>query len=328
LLDQLIKFASDWRILCWPGVRCFACGQGDMHKRKDSRVPNFQTFQLGVPCIGPVTPDCGAFVVKELFKHFLYMRSQLPQVFDQLLWQYQARIDGALREGQGDDSEDESNEQRPHKKPRVTSSQRKLDKTTTAAQALLEHLSPQLLSTQERWWISFLFGPSPQRPHESYEVLLNIKGAAGEAFKEQQSRRLAKRVLLSLIEMSPNMPEGRASKGGTKVFVMIRCPSMTEAPPGFVPKRGFQFNSKRGLQVVMDLSDSQALQNEGEGAATLLDGMQIEDPAAGSPVCATPRCGAQRRHQPKNEDGGVEMVWYQCRQSVAGYYTKPQNSEG
>lgn len=60
-----------------------------MHKRKDSRVPNFQTFQLGVPCIGPVTPDCGAFVVKELFKHFLYMRSQLPQVFDQLLWQYQ-----------------------------------------------------------------------------------------------------------------------------------------------------------------------------------------------------------------------------------------------
>jgi len=42
----------------------------------------------------------------------------------------------------------------------------------------------------------------------------------------------------------------------------------------------------------MDLSDSQALQNEGEGAATLLDGMQIEDPAAGSPVCATPRCKA------------------------------------
>jgi len=42
--------------------------------------------------------------------------------------------------------------------------------------------------------------------------------------------------------------------GGTKVFVMIRCPSMTEAPPGFVPKRGFQFNSKRGLQVCWPLT--------------------------------------------------------------------------
>ena len=30
---------------------------------------------------------------------------------------------------------------------------------------------------------------------------------------------------------------------------------------------------------------------------------------------------AQQRQYPRNEEGGVEMVWYQCRQSVAGYYS-------
>ena len=41
---------------------------------------------------------------------------------------------------------------------------------------VLESLSPQLLALQERWWISFLFGPTPQRPHECYDLLLQIQG--------------------------------------------------------------------------------------------------------------------------------------------------------
>jgi hypothetical protein len=34
--------------------------------------------------------------------------------------------------------------------------------------------------------------------------------------------------------------------------------------------------------------------------------------------------GEQRRQQPKDEEGGMEMVWYQCRESVAGYSTSFQ----
>ena len=60
-----------------------------MHNRKEARTPAFQTLQLEVPNIGPVHPECAALIVQELLKHFLYMRSQLPLTFDQLLWHYQ-----------------------------------------------------------------------------------------------------------------------------------------------------------------------------------------------------------------------------------------------
>lgn len=48
--------------------------------------------------------------------------------------------------------------------------------TMQSVEEVLSSLSPELLALQERWWISFLFGTNPQRPHESYELFLHIQG--------------------------------------------------------------------------------------------------------------------------------------------------------
>ena len=45
-----------------------------------------------------------------------------------------------------------------------------------SAEDVLGFISPELLALQSSWWISFLFGPTPQRPHESYDIVLDIKG--------------------------------------------------------------------------------------------------------------------------------------------------------
>lgn len=45
-----------------------------------------------------------------------------------------------------------------------------------AAEGMMDQINPALLRLQSEWWISFLFGPTPQRPHESYEMVLQIRG--------------------------------------------------------------------------------------------------------------------------------------------------------
>lgn len=45
-----------------------------------------------------------------------------------------------------------------------------------AAEEAIEQMNPDFLAQQKEWWVSFVFGPTPQRPHESYDVLLSIAG--------------------------------------------------------------------------------------------------------------------------------------------------------
>ena len=48
-------------------------------------------IELDVPAIEPLSREAGAFVLHEIVKHFLFMRSQLPGLFDDLWWQYEVR---------------------------------------------------------------------------------------------------------------------------------------------------------------------------------------------------------------------------------------------
>lgn len=45
---------------------------------------NFDSVDLHLPSVGPVSPACGSLIVHELLKHFLYMRCQIPNVYDEL----------------------------------------------------------------------------------------------------------------------------------------------------------------------------------------------------------------------------------------------------
>ena len=48
--------------------------------------------------------------------------------------------------------------------------------TLTSVEDLLRCLTPDMLARQQMWWISLLFGPTPQSPHEVYDVVLEIQG--------------------------------------------------------------------------------------------------------------------------------------------------------
>ena len=52
----------------------------------------FQSIMLGVPVLGPLPAECACIILHELLKHQLYMRCQIPAVYDDLEDRFQVRI--------------------------------------------------------------------------------------------------------------------------------------------------------------------------------------------------------------------------------------------
>lgn len=61
--------------------------------RKANKNTAKEAIYLDVPCAGgPLSPGTAAFVLRELVKYFLFMRGQLPGMFDELSWRLQVRL--------------------------------------------------------------------------------------------------------------------------------------------------------------------------------------------------------------------------------------------
>ena len=56
------------------------------------RKEYFDSVNLNLPSVGPVSPAGGSLIVHELLKHFLYMRCQIPNIYDELYRILQALI--------------------------------------------------------------------------------------------------------------------------------------------------------------------------------------------------------------------------------------------
>ena len=56
------------------------------------KTADFVSISLLAPTAGPVSPACGSLILHELLKHFLYMRCQIPNIYDELYRQLQVFI--------------------------------------------------------------------------------------------------------------------------------------------------------------------------------------------------------------------------------------------
>lgn len=53
------------------------------------KAGEFQSLDISFLDLGPVSAECGAYILHELLKHFLFMRCQIPAVYDDLCEQIQ-----------------------------------------------------------------------------------------------------------------------------------------------------------------------------------------------------------------------------------------------
>ncbi len=55
------------------------------------KAGHLQSLTFDVPGTGPMSAECGSTLLQELLKHFLYMRGQIPGVYDEVLEHLQVR---------------------------------------------------------------------------------------------------------------------------------------------------------------------------------------------------------------------------------------------
>ena len=162
-----------------------------------------------------------------------------------------------------------------------------------------------------------LFGPSPLRPLEVYDITLDAAPehlSTATADSSDLSRSLVRRVLRELISSADDTSEGGALRGNhgsllssttfacilhkadcghkccagagaTRVFVVLPGKPGSDPPPGFRRKPGFQLRLRRALHV----RRFRAAQRPGQLYTVLPDGMR-EPQARLASQSTAPRC--------------------------------------
>ncbi|KAK9830122.1 hypothetical protein WJX72_009890 [[Myrmecia] bisecta] len=187
------------------------------------------------------------------------MRNQIPGLFNDLYWHVKNQ------EGPASPAQPvlPAPSGKPAKRPKRRPVDRKLRKLVDSASALLDLLTEDLFRLQQPAHLLLIFGQSPVRPMEIYELRMSAstpapegKGDWSEAACQQREKvanDLTRKVLRALVMRTPDIPEGRASAGPTKLFVMVEAPAGSALPPGFLPKRNFEPKLRKGLQVCIDI---------------------------------------------------------------------------
>ncbi|KAL3149701.1 hypothetical protein ABBQ38_013531 [Trebouxia sp. C0009 RCD-2024] len=206
-------------------------------------------------------------IVQELIKHLLYMRNQIPGLFEDLEWQIQAQEQEkdfqvetarlALLEHTSQQGAALTGgiKQLPRRKRRLQTSQKRLTKFMHSAKVLLDSIAPQLFTAQQPMHAFIVFGSTASRPSELYSLAFPATDQQFGGTPQKAMGDLARRTIRALVMNTQDMPEGKASAGPTKMF-MLACSSLQEEsiPAGFLYKRGFQIRMKKGIQVHIDLT--------------------------------------------------------------------------
>ncbi|DBA88901.1 TPA: hypothetical protein ACH3X2_000142 [Trebouxia sp. C0005] len=207
---------------------------------------------LSVQPRGCLTSDVCQNLVREVVKHLLYMRNQIPGLFEDLDWQVQVyerqrelRAEKArLAQLHVEADSVQHAELQPDvlksihsRKQRLPTSQKCILKFMQSANSLLDNISLELF-TKQPTHLLLAFGPTASRPSEVYSL----------AFP---------------------------AVGPTKMFLLVHGHFEENCiPDGFLFKRAFQIRMKKGMQVHMDLTG--AVQDQTHGSAP-----KFIDPASG-----------------------------------------------
>lgn len=248
-------------------------------------------------------------LVRELLKHLLYMRNQIPGLFEALDWQIQEQeherqvqvehAQLALPHLHADSVSDGPMQpgmlQTPRKKRRLHTSQKRLIKFMQSAHSLLDSVTFQLFTSRQPMHLLIVFGSTPSRPSEVYSLAFPALEQRPEGTPQKAMDDFARRAIRTLVMNTQDLPEGKASAGPTKMFLLIHGQFPEDSiSSGFLYKRGFQLRMKKGLQVHMDLT----------GSAPQTDGSSFLDAAPG------------------DQDG---LSWYQCKVVLKGLRSPGSN---
>ncbi|KAK9914820.1 hypothetical protein WJX75_000943 [Coccomyxa subellipsoidea] len=119
-------------------------------------------------------------------------------------------------------------------------------------------------------------------------------------------QRKVEKVLRSLIINTAAVPEGKASVGATKLFLVLQAPEQEVPPAGFLPKRGFQLRQRKGLQVQIQLGTPQ-------DNSSAVDAVE---------ACTDMDNGTTDAGDQSN------LIWYQCTTSLKSLTTVSSNPTG
>ncbi|KAL0028173.1 hypothetical protein WJX77_012193 [Trebouxia sp. C0004] len=140
------------------------------------------------------------------------------------------------------------------KKRRLQTSQKRLLKFMQTANSLLDNISADLF-TKQPTHLLLAFGPTASRPSEVYSLAFPAVEHCLMAAPQKAMDDVARRLIRTLVMSTQDMPDGKASAGPTKMFLLVHGHFEDNCiPDGFLFKRGFQIRMKKGMQVHMDLT--------------------------------------------------------------------------
>lgn len=245
---------------------------------------------------GRLTSDTCENLVRELVKHLLYMRNQIPGLFEDLDWQVQeyehqrelqaehsrlAQLELQADCAQCADLQPGVLKPTQKQKRRLQTSQKRILKFMQSANSLLDKISSDLFKKQPTHLL-LAFGPTASRPSEVYSLAFPAVEHCSMAAPQKAMDDVARRLIRTLVMNTQDMPEGKASAGPTKMFLLVHGQFEENCiPDGFVFKRGFQIRMKKGMQVHMDLTG--AVQDQTHTP-------KFMDPAAGDQSSSWHQC--------------------------------------
>ncbi|KAL6500463.1 hypothetical protein OROHE_025829 [Orobanche hederae] len=193
--------------------------------------------------------DCSAIfhVVTDVLGFILFMHQQIPSVlqditqeFDEMRTEFK-ELEVELAKSEGKTVSVRRKE--ASRKREVKMGIRRLEKLMDCVYNLKTALRSVITEVPSVEKISLVLGPSPLRPLHIYELSFSH----GRSFSGDFSRsKIAETLSRKAIRMLISRGAGSDSYAGpTKLFLLVKAPSIFNLPLHFLPKREFRQNKKK-----------------------------------------------------------------------------------
>jgi hypothetical protein len=217
-----------------------------------------------IPLGAKPTEELCTAVLTQFMRHLLFVRGQLPALYDNLLQMEAAAAAAAASKAV----------------PKRLRGNRRTAKFVANAELLFSSLSAGLLSPTQPTSFFLLLGPSTTAPREAYEfvfppaTLLQERSANGDAGCEGQggkasSPRLAgacRRALREYAMRSFDLPEGSAAERRCKIYFLAQAGALGASgegaqqaglPPAFSVRREWRLRMRRGTHTRIIFHESE-----------------------------------------------------------------------
>jgi len=230
----------------------------------------------------PVEPDWltakqNSVIAVQFMKQFLFLRGQLPSLYDALLAQEQQKkvdlaqsvvANGSLRG--------------PNGRRRGRDQRRRTNFLASAEELFTSLTSSDIFSPTTETSVFLLLGPSTSAPREIFELVFppsstppscsaeNVNeiednnNSSGQNRLEPVLQARCRQVMRHYMMQAFDLPEGTAPDRRCKIFILISSPAqgseLSLTPPGFKVRRDFQLRKGVHTRIVLQQNSSDSNQ--------------------------------------------------------------------